>query len=305
MTVMVLAISPSVDLLLVALIGGAVTGVVYALAALGLVVVYRATRVLNFAHGAMGMLSAYVFGRWLHEAAAPRLSTPVALVLTILFAIALGLVVERIVIRPLKDAPALTKVIATLAFLTVLQYLAGAIFGDATYFFASIFPDGAINIGIEYLPYSAIFNVVVTASIVILLTMFLRFTTMGTALRAVSNDPDAAGLAGINVTRVNQVAWVLGSVLAAMAGLLLIPDTNLNTFTLTLTVILYGIGAAVFGGLVSLPLTLLGGIILGVATVVTKTYAPASLPGLDYVVGFLIVIAVLSVRRDITVGVLQ
>jgi branched-chain amino acid transport system permease protein len=124
-------------------------------------------------------------------------------------------------------------------------------------------------------------------------------------LRAVSNDPDAAGLAGIDVTRVNQIAWALGSVLAAIAGLLLIPDTNLNTFTLTLTVILYGVGAAVFGGLVSLPLTLVGGIILGVATVLAKTYAPSNVPGIDIVVGFLIVIAVLSVRRDITVGVLQ
>jgi branched-chain amino acid transport system permease protein len=292
-------------LFLVALVSGAVTGVVYALAALGLVIVYRATRVLNFAHGAMGMVSAYVFGRWLHESAAPRLSTPVALLLTMLFAIGLGLFVERVVIRPLRDAPILTKVIATLAFLTVLQYLAGAVFGDATYFFRSIFPEGTVNIGIEFLTISSIYNVVVTAAIVVLLTVFLRYTRTGTALRAVSNDPDAAGLAGIDVTRVNQIAWALGSVLAAIAGLLLIPDTNLNTFTLTLTVILYGVGAAVFGGLVSLPLTLVGGIILGVATVLAKTYAPSNVPGVDIVVGFLIVIAVLSVRRDITVGVLQ
>jgi len=292
-------------ILLVAVIGGVITGVVYSLAALGLVIVYRATRILNFAHGAMGMVSAYVFGRWLHEASAPLLPTPVALVLTILFAIALGLAVERLVIRPLRDASILTKVIATLAFLTVLQYLVGAIFGDATYFFRSIFPADTFNIGIEYLPYSALLNVAVTGVIVLLLTIFLRFTKMGTALRAVSNDPDAAALSGINVTRVNQVAWAIGSVLAAVAGLLLIPDTNLNTFTLTLTVILYGIGAAVFGGLVSLPLTLLGGIILGVATSLTSVYGPPDLPGLDYVVGFLIVILVLSVRRDITVGVLQ
>jgi branched-subunit amino acid ABC-type transport system permease component len=305
---------------MLAVIGGALTGVVYALAALGLVVVYRATRILNFAHGAMGMLSAYIFGRWLYQpdsflvhafgADHPLRSKVAALLLTLVFAIGLGLVVERAVIRPLKDTSILTKVIATLAFLTVLQYLAGAIFGDATYFFASIFTNGSqqlgvLDVGITSVPYSALYNVVVTAAIVVGLTLFLRFTKLGTALRAVSNDPDAAGLAGINVTRVNQVAWVLGSVLAAVAGLLLIPDTNLNTFTLTLTVILYGVGAAVFGGLVSLPLTLLGGIFLGIATAIARAYAPSDLPGLDYVVGFLIVILVLSVRRDITVGVLQ
>jgi branched-chain amino acid transport system permease protein len=290
---------------LVAVIGGVVTGFVYALAALGLVIVYRATRVLNFAHGAMGMLSAYVFGRWLHNTASPLMPTWLALLATLVFAIALGLAVERLVIRPLKDASILTKVIATLAFLTVLQYVAGAVWGDATYFFASIFPAGVFDIGVEFMPYSQVLNVVVTVVIVVLLTLFLRFTKTGTSLRAVSNDPDAAGLVGINVTRVNQIAWVLGSVLAGIAGLLLIPDTNLNTFTLTLTVVLFGVGAAVFGGLESLPLTVLGGIILGVATAITKTYAPAELPGLDYVVGFLIIIVVLSVRRDITVGVLQ
>lgn len=297
-------------LLLVAIINGVILGFVYALAALGLVIVYRATRVLNFAHGAMGMLSAYVFGRWLYNSEAPLVPKPVALVLTILFAILLGLVVERLIFRPLKDAAPLTKVIATLAFLTVLQYLAGAIFGEATYFFHSIFaeagrPNGTVNIGVEYMPVSAIYNVVATVAIIVLVTIFLRYTRMGTALRAVSNDPDAAGLAGINVTRINQVAWALGSVLAGIAGLLLIPDTGLNTYTLTLTVILYGVGAAVFGGLMSLPLTLVGGIVLGVATGVVKAFAPSDLPGLDFAVGFLIVIVVLSVRRDLTVGAVQ
>ena len=129
-------------------------------------------------------------------------------------------------------------------------------------------------------------------------------TKLGTALRAVSNNPDAAGLAGINVVRVNQVAWAMGSVLAAIAGLLLAPDTNLNTFTLSLTVIIYGVGAAVFGGLVSIPMTLLGGVLLGIATSIASTYGPASAPGLPIVVGFGLVILVLSARRDIATGAL-
>jgi branched-subunit amino acid ABC-type transport system permease component len=291
-----------VTLLLVALIGGFVTGVVYALAALGLVIVYRATRILNFAHGAMGMVSTYIYGRALHDAAAPRMSTPLALLLTLVFAVCLGLAVERFVIRPLRDAPILTKVIATLALLTVLQFTAGALFGDANYFFQGIFPNGVVNIGIEYLPYSSILTVLVTAGLVVLITLFLRRTKLGVALRAVSNNPDAAGLMGIDVTRVNQVAWALGSVLATVAGLLLTPDFGLNTFTLTLTVIVYSVGAAVFGGFVSFPLTLGGGVLLGVATTLVRTYAPSSAPGLDYAVGFGIVIVVLALRRDLAVG---
>ena len=291
-------------LLAIALISGAVTGVVYALSALGLVIVYRATRILNFAHGAMGMVSTYIFGRALHDAAAPRVGIVPALLLTLIFAICLGLAVERLVMRPLDDAPILTKVIATLALLTVLQYLAGAVFGDNTYFFASIFPEGVVDIHVEFLPYASILNVAVTAALVVLLTLFLRRTKLGTALRAVSNNPDAAGLAGINVVRVNQVAWAMGSVLAAVAGLLLAPDTNLNTFTLSLTVIIYGVGAAVFGGLVSIPMTLLGGVLLGIATSMASTYGPASAPGLPIVVGFGLVILVLSARRDIATGAL-
>ncbi len=205
----------------------------------------------------------------------------------------------------LRDAPILTKVIATLALLTILQYLAGALFGNTTYFFRSIFPDGSIDIGIEHLPYSSLLTVLVTAALVTLVTLFLRFTRMGTAVRAVSGDPDAAGLMGIDVTRVNQIAWAMGSVLAAVAGLLLVPDTNLNTFTLSLTVIVYGVGAAVFGGLVSLPLTVLGGVVLAVATTLTQTYAPAGAPGLDVAVGFGIVVAVLWLRRDVAAGVLR
>jgi branched-chain amino acid transport system permease protein len=293
-------------LLVEALIGGVVTGVVYALAALGVVIVYRATRVLNFAHGAMGMMSTYIFGRALHDSASPRVSMPVALVLTLVFAVLLGLAVERFVIRPLTDAPVLTKVIATLALLTVLQYTAGAVFGNNGYFFQSIFPDGVVDIRIEFLPYSAFYNVGVTALLVIGVTLFLRFTRVGTALRAVSNNPDAAGLMGIDVRRINQVAWALGSVLAAVAGLLLAPETGiLTTYNLTLIVIFYGVGAAVFGGLVSLPLTLLGGVVIGLATTLTTTYAPASATGLNFVVAFAIVVAVLSVRRDIAAGVLM
>src|SRR5437660_6942329 len=122
----------------VAIISGVVTGCIYALAALGLVIVYRATRILNFAHGAMGMFSTYVFGRTLYDPAAPRMPIAVALMLTLVFAAALGVAVERVIMRPLRDAPILTKVIATLALLTVLQYLAGAVWGDTLYLFRPI-----------------------------------------------------------------------------------------------------------------------------------------------------------------------
>ena len=286
-------------LLAVALIGGVVTGVVYALAALGLVIVYRATRVLNFAHGAMGMLSTYIFGRALHDASAPRVPIAVALLLSLIFAVCLGLAVERFVMRPLGDAPLINKMIATLALLTVLQFGAGALFGEANYFFPSIFPNGVIYIHVEYLPYASILDVVVTAGLVVLLTVFMRRTRLGTALRAVSNNPDAAGLMGISVVRINQVAWALGSVLAFVAGLMLTPDFGLNTFTLTLTVIVYSVGSAVFGGFVSLPRTLMGGILLGVATSLVRVFEP-NIPGLDYLVGFGIVIGLLAMRRDLS-----
>ena len=289
-------------LLAVALIGGLVTGCIYALAALGLVIVYRATRILNFAHGAIGMFSTYVFGRTLYDSSAPRMPIVVALILTLAFAAVLGLAVERVVVRPLRDAPVLTKVISTLALLTVLQFMAGYIWGDTTYVFHGIFPDGAVNIGVEFLPYSQILTVIVTVALVVLITAFLRYTRMGTALRAVSNNPDAASLMGISVTRINQIAWALGSVLACIAGLLLTPDFGLNTFQLTLTVIVYSVGAAVLGGFVSLPLALAGGILVGEAIALVRTYFQSDISGIDYLVAFGIIVVALMLRQDLSVS---
>ena len=124
------------------------------------------------------------------------------------------------------DSPGLRAscwaLVQLLALLTVLQYLAGAIWGDTLYLFRPIFPDGALNIGVEFLPYSQILTVVVVVGLVVAITLFLRFARLGTALRAVSNNADAAGLMGISVNRINQTAWALGSVLACIAGLRLV-----------------------------------------------------------------------------------
>lgn len=293
------------SLFAVALISGVVSGSIYALAALGLVIVYRATRVLNFAHGAMGMFATYVFGRTLYDPAAPRLPVAAAVLVTLAFAAFLGLVVERVVMRPLRSSATLTQVIATLALLTVLQYLAGAIWGDTHYFLPSIFPSGAFDIGVEFLPYSQVLTVAVTVALVVGITVFLRRTRLGTALRAVSNDPDAAGLMGISVHRIDQIAWALGSVLACIAGLLLTPDFGLSTFGLTLIVVVYSLGAAVLGGFTSLPLALVGGIVVGIALSLVRTYLQTGISGIDYLVAFGIVIGALMLRRDVRVAELR
>lgn len=290
--------APAVRLFAVALISGVVAGSIYALAALGLVIVYRATRVLNFAHGAMGMFATYVFGRTLHDPAAPRLPIVPAVLLTLAVAALLGLAVERLVMRPLRPAPPLTKLIATLALLTLLQYLAGALWGDTLYFVPSIFPSGAFDIGVEFLPYSQVLTVAVTIALVVGITVFLRRTRLGTALRAVSDNPDAAGLVGISVARIDQIAWALGSVLACVAGLLLSPDFGLGTYQLTLIVVVYSLGAAVLGGFTSLPLALLGGVVVGVALSLVRTYVQTGVAGIDYLVAFGIVIVALMLRPE-------
>jgi branched-chain amino acid transport system permease protein len=257
--------------------------------------------VLNFAHGAMGMVSTYFFGRTLYNPLAPRMPIQLALLLTLLFAVALGLAVERLVIRPLRDAPILTKVIATLALLSVLQYLAGAIWGDTQYLFKPIVPDFQVNIGVEQLASRDILDVGAVVFLVVLISLFLRYTKLGTALRATSNDPDAAGLMGISTTRINQTAWALGSLLACIAGLLLAPDSGLTTFSLTLTVIVFSVGAAVLGGFYSLPLALAGGLLVGVATTLATSYFNG-VSGLDYAVGFGIVVFMLMMRRDVALA---
>ncbi|HEY8324922.1 MAG: branched-chain amino acid ABC transporter permease [Ktedonobacterales bacterium] len=277
---------------------GIAFGALYSLAALGIVVIYKTTGVLNFAHGAIGMFStfvAYEFGvvrGW---------PAPIAVLLALAFAAAFGWFMERFTLRPLRDRPVLTRVIVTLGWLLVLQSVASLIWKDTSYHIPlQIFPQNGIRIAQLTLGYNQIANIIIAAALAVLLALFLRFTPLGIAMRATSDNPTAARLLGIQVNRVAASSWVLGSVTAAIAGLLLAPLTTLNTTQLTVVVIT-AFGAALIGGLTNLPLTFLGGIFLGVSQSLLILVIPAQIGGAKDVLTFVVILGVLLLRKEVRV----
>lgn len=272
---------------------GIAFGALYSLAALGIVLIYKTTGVLNFAHGAIGMFCAFIayqFGVVLGWPA------PLAVLIALGFAAAFGWFMERFTLRPLRERPVLTRVIVTLGWLLVLQSVAGLIWKDTSYHIPlQIFPQNGIRIAQLTLGYNQIANIVIAAALAVLLGYFLRASSLGVAMRATSDNPTAARLLGLDVNRVAATAWILGSVLAAVAGLLLAPLTTLNTTSITILVI-EAFGAALIGGLSSLGLTFAGGIALGVAQSLLSLFLPS---GAKDLLTFAVILAVLLLRREV------
>jgi len=271
---------------------GITLGGIYALAAIGLVLIYRVSGVLNFAQGAVSMFSAFV---------AYQVSTVMGLpaVIGLLAAIvaggAIGYVIERFTIRPLAGRSALSKVVVTIGWLLVLQTAAGLIWGQTAYHrpvqLVSIhgftFPGTSVIVG-----WDEFTTIVVALGLAFGTAAVLRWTTFGTSMRAVADDPDAARLWGINVNRVMAVSWVAGSAMGAIAGVLITPRINFDPISLTIVVI-DAFTAALIGRLTSLPWTVAGAMFLGLAETYPRIFS--SNAGAGDAVTFALVLLTLAI----------
>ena len=283
-------------------IGLALGGTV-ALAALSLVLVYRVTGVLNFANGAMGMVSTFVayqlanvwgWSLWV--------SLPVAL----LFSIALGLVLELFIFRQLTGRSQLVKAVVTIGVLLALQAVASLIWGNTQYHVAIKFPFSTYIVFIAGVPISGGHMLVVGTAIVLAagLAALLRYTRLGVAMRAVSEDPDVARIWGVPVGIVGAVSWMLGSLVACIAGILITPFINFDTVSLTLLV-LDALAAALVAGLTSLPLAVAGGFGVGLLERFSSAYIAPNSSGFPKLIAILVILAVLLIRRPAALQVRQ
>jgi branched-chain amino acid transport system permease protein len=253
---------------------GISAGSVLALSASGLVLTYTTTGVFNFAHGAVGMVAAFLYYELDTEVGLP---VPIALAIVLLvIAPLMGLILERIM-RSFRGAPPGTTLTVTIAItillIGVIQYVftaEGAEQRTAPY----LFGDRFVTIAGARLRWDAVAYAVVAVLVAIGLRYLLKATRTGVAMRAVVDNPDLAGLTGAPPITIARTSWILGSFLAALAGVLYAPTVApLEPVNLTFFV-LAAYGAAVFGRLRSLPLTFLGAIILGLI----QGYAPSSFP---------------------------
>lgn len=258
---------------------GIAFGSIYAIAAAGLVLTYTTTGVFNFAHGALGMISAFVYWQLSEKNGLP---VPVALLLVLgVLGPAIALLLE-LMFRRFRDADIGTSIVLTIA-VTVLCIGVAQYGFDATeaHNLPFVFGTRSVTIADATITWDNVLQIVLAVAIAVGLRVLLYRSRTGTAMRAVVDNAGLASLNGASPTTIARISWILGTELAIVAGILIASGTNLEAITLTFFVV-NAYGAAVFGKLRSLPLTFAGGIVLGVL----QNWGPFTFPdephGFDY-----------------------
>lgn len=268
------------------LINGLRTGSIYALIAIGYTMVYGIAKMINFAHGDIIMVGAYAL---YFSISVLGLPVPVALVITVIVCAVLGVVIEKVAYKPLRSAPPLAVLITAIGMSFFLQSASLLIFGSTPIPFQSVIPNVNISVGPVVISSITVVTLIVTAIAMILLTLFVNKTKMGSAMRAVSEDKGAAELMGINVNSTISLTFAIGSALAAVAGVLYICQYQSMKPTLGALPGIKAFVAAVLGGIGSIPGAMLGGILLGIIESVSKAYISTELAD-AIVFGVLIVV---------------
>lgn len=289
------------DELVSALILGLVAGGGYALLALGLVLVYKGSRVFNFAQGEFGTVAAFV--TYILRVSPFQLPWPVAIAGGLAAGLVVGLALERLVVQPLFRAPKVTLLVATAAIALGLISVE-LLIGDAqTRFFPPIVAGNAFTVLGATIAWSQVLVLLVLGLVVAGLSAFFRFTDLGLAVLAASQEPTATNLVGISVRRISALVWGMSALFGGLGGVLLVQ--NRSDFTpgfVTQQFLIFGFVAAVIGGFTSLPGAVLGGMVLGIVQQLAITYGDAAviqrnLPqGREQVVIFVLLLAVLLVR---------
>jgi branched-chain amino acid transport system permease protein len=248
-------------------VSGLAQGAIYASLALALVLIYRATDVLNFAQGEMATFTTFVAWSLMDHG----LSYWPAFAVTLGVAFLFGAAVERVLIRPVEHRPEIVIVIITIGLLIALNGLTGWLWGPEVKAFDSPFPLRTIDVGGVIISLQDLGILAVCLVTVALLWAFFRFTTLGLVMRAVANSQDASRLQGVRVGWMLALGWGLAAVLGAVAGMMAAPALTLDP-NLMLVVLIYSFAAAVLGGIDSPVGAVVGGLVLGVVINLLGTY---------------------------------
>jgi branched-chain amino acid transport system permease protein len=271
-------------------LNGISTGAVYAAVALALVMIWRATRIVNFAQGAMLMFTTFIASSVISASGSYWLGFAVALV----SGLALGAFVERMVIRRVEGGPPLNAVIVALGLLVLLEAIAGMIWGNTPRSFPPAFSIQGYDIGgtrVLFAPNDT-FTVLVVIGVAVALAALFRGTVVGLKMRASAFRPEIARMLGVRVGRMLTLGWALAALVGSLAGVLVAPSVFVgpNQFD---PILIFGFTAAVLGGLDSPVGATVGGVVLGLVLSYVSGYEGSSLVTLAALV---VLIAVLMVR---------
>ena len=273
-------------------VAGLGSGAIYAALALALVLIHRATGVINFAQGEMAMFTTYI--AWTLTANHGWSYWP-AFAATLVFAFVLGVGIQRVIIRPIERGPVLTTVIITIGLILVFNGGAGWIWSAEVRAFPSPFPNNTWNIGGVAISQQDVGTIAIVLVLVALLWAFFQFTKVGLALRASALNPDASRLVGVRVGWMLAIGWGLAALLGAVAGMLAAPTIFLDP-NMMQAILIYAFAAAVLGGIDSPFGAVAGGLLLGVGLNLIGAYVDFVGADLRLPVALLIILIVLLVR---------
>jgi branched-chain amino acid transport system permease protein len=271
-------------------LNGLTQGAIYASMALALVLIWRATKIINFAQGAMAMFTTYL-ALFAIDRGAPYWA---GFLVALLSGLLIGAVVERVIVRPVESAPPLNVVILTLGLLLFLEALAPMLFGGQIKSFPPAFSIVGLRFGASQIAFSPfdLFTLGSVLAVMILLLVLFQKTNLGLRMRASAFNPEVSRLLGVRVGRMLTLGWALASLVGALAGVLIAPSLLLYP-TFMDDVLVFGFTAAVLGGLDSAVGAVIGGLVMGFALSYVGGYFGSDL---DTVGALVILIAVLMVR---------
>jgi branched-chain amino acid transport system permease protein len=273
------------------IVSGIATGAIYASLALALVLIYRAMDVANFAQGEMATFSTFIsysLIEYLH------LDFWVAFVITVLLSFGLGIVLERVVVRPFEGKPVLTLVIVTLALFTIINGVMGLIWGYVFKSYRGAFPTEPVVFGGLYINVQDLGILGVVLVMLLVLYLFFSRTKIGLAMRAASLYPDSSRLLGVRVGWMLALGWGLAAAVGAVSGMLVAPVIFLDP-NMMQSILLFAFAAAVLGGIESPLGAVVGGLAIGVVMALVGTYIPGG-QDLRLAFGLVVIVIVLLVR---------
>jgi branched-chain amino acid transport system permease protein len=266
-------------------------GSVYAGLALALVIIYRSTRVINFAQGEMATFTTFIAWSLMNHGLSFWAAFPIVLAI----AFTGGVAIERIIIRPVENASVLTIVIITLGLALLLNGLMSMIWGGQNRQFHGPFSTRTIDVGGVPISVQDIGIVVTSLALVALLALFFRYTKLGLALRAAAVNPESSRLVGVRVSWMLALGWGIAAVLGAAAGMMIAPVVFLDP-NMMQTILLYAFAAAVLGGLDSPFGAVVGGILLGVTITLLGRYVDFIGSTLKLPAALMLILVLLLVR---------
>ena len=280
-------------------LSGIATGSLFAILALALVLIYRSTDVLNFGQGEMAMFTTFI--AW---SLMTRLDLWTAFFLTLFVAALIGAALERLVLRPVEEAPVLNAVIVTLGLFTIFNGLALRIWGSLPkgfgpfsldFLFFEIDLAGPVCAGDVCIGKLSVATLVAAVIIMALLFALFQRTMLGLAMRASAQNRTASRLVGIPVGRMLSIGWGLSAAVGAVAGIFVAQNVGLSTGSLA-AILIFAFAAAVLGGLDSPVGAIVGGLTIGVVRNLAGTYVPSEVGSVDLLVAFALIVLVLMVR---------